>query len=197
MKASNEETCGLYLCCIKRKIRFPILQKFATPLWALFILSLGSFVQGFIVNGLVNGVLATLVRRFQMKESHAGIISCGYDIGFVLLIPIFMFFGEKFSKPRAIGYGMIMMGIGTLIFSLPHFIAPKLAATNYTDSICRSNLVNMTNAFCERDINLADYRFIFIFGQLLVGMGSAPLFTLGITYIDENVKRHQSSLYHG
>ena len=33
--------------------------------------------------------------------------------------------------------------------------------------------------------------------MLLVGVGASPIFSLGITYLDENVKQRYSSLYNG
>lgn len=38
---------------------------------------------------------------------------------------------------------------------------------------------------------------IFVLAQLLLGAGSTPLFTLGVTYIDENVSKKMSSVYLG
>lgn len=39
--------------------------------------------------------------------------------------------------------------------------------------------------------------YLFILAQLLHGVGAAPLFTLGVTYIDENVSKKMSSIYLG
>lgn len=38
---------------------------------------------------------------------------------------------------------------------------------------------------------------IFFAAQLLHGAGASPLFTLGVTYIDENVSKKMSSVYLG
>lgn len=38
---------------------------------------------------------------------------------------------------------------------------------------------------------------IFFIGQILNGVGASPLFTLGVTYIDENVSKKMSSVYLG
>lgn len=38
---------------------------------------------------------------------------------------------------------------------------------------------------------------LFFLGQLLHGAGATPLFTLGVTYIDENVSKKMSSVYIG
>ena len=41
------------------------------------------------------------------------------------------------------------------------------------------------------------FKFIFMGAQLLHGAGAAPLYTLGVTYIDENVGTGNSAFYLG
>ena len=43
--------------------------------------------------------------------------------------------------------------------------------------------------------SLATYRLVFILGQLLHGLGAAPLITLGTTFLDESVSKRSSPLY--
>lgn len=45
--------------------------------------------------------------------------------------------------------------------------------------------------------NLTWTVWIFFAAQLLHGAGASPLFTLGVTYIDENVSKKMSSVYLG
>lgn len=44
---------------------------------------------------------------------------------------------------------------------------------------------------------LSSYRHIFVLGQFLHGVGASPLYTLGITYLDESVPVKMSSMYLG
>ena len=41
------------------------------------------------------------------------------------------------------------------------------------------------------------YLTIFLVAQLLHGAGAAPFYTLGVTYLDENVSKKMSSVYLG
>jgi len=173
------------------------MRRFFTPAWTLTILSLGSFLQGFIVNGLVNGVIATLENRFGLRASHSGYISSAYDLGFVAALPLVTLIGESTRKPLLVGMGMNLMGVGSLLFSLPHFIAPHVVTSRESLGLCDVSGVK-DDVTCEvGEGDLSHYRYIFFFGQFLVGCGALPLFTLGITYIDENVQRVKSAMYHG
>ena len=40
-------------------------------------------------------------------------------------------------------------------------------------------------------------RFVFYLAMLVAGAGSAPLYSLGVVYLDENVKQRYSALYNG
>lgn len=46
-------------------------------------------------------------------------------------------------------------------------------------------------------MQLSNYLYVFLLGQFLHGAGAAPLYTLGITYIDENVSQKTSPLFTG
>nr|XP_045379311.1 solute carrier organic anion transporter family member 4C1-like isoform X2 [Camelus bactrianus] len=45
--------------------------------------------------------------------------------------------------------------------------------------------------------SLFNYLYVFILGQLLLGVGGTPLYTLGTAFIDDSVPTHKSSLYIG
>jgi hypothetical protein len=53
---------------------------------------------------------------------------------------------------------------------------------------------------CRSAVNSSgSFRYVFLFclAHFLHGVGATPLFTLGVSYIDENVKPSLSSLYLG
>ena len=52
--------------------------------------------------------------------------------------------------------------------------------------------------FCfRRSSSLSNYKYFFFAGQLLHGAGATALYTLGVTYMDENVPQRKSSFYNG
>ena len=90
---------------------------------------------------------------------------------------------------RYIACGLIILGTGSFFFSLPHFLSPKLPESNGVHNnevantaerdLCNGN-ADITNV-SESDIHasLSHYRCWFIIGQILHGIGAAPILTLG------------------
>ena len=72
------------------------------------------------------------------------------------------------------------MGIGAFVFSLPHFL-PKtisIVSSEMEDSLlCLSN--STTNNSSTDNGSNSKYLVIFILGQILHGVGAAPILSLG------------------
>lgn len=196
------------------------IQRFLTPKWALFWLCWAGAVQGLVVNGFINVVITTIERRFGLRSTQTGLVASGYDIAsFLCLVPV-SYFGGRLgaSKPRWIGWGVAVMGLGAFVFALPHFLVGQYRATNSEQNVCLAGgdtLFNDTAAAAAARLqgegctlangslapdgteNLSWNVWFFFTAQLLLGAGASPLYTLGVTYIDENVSKKMSSVYLG
>ncbi|XP_011260813.1 solute carrier organic anion transporter family member 4A1 isoform X2 [Camponotus floridanus] len=184
------------------------LQKFRTAKWALFWLCWAGAMQGMVVNGFVNVVITTIERRFGLKSSESGLIAGGYDIAsFLLLVPVSYLGGRtKASKPRYIGVGIVILGIGSLLFASPHYLAGPYRGGQQTENVCQSvtntsshsiSCTDQSTVQAELEPYSGMYLTIFLVAQLLHGAGAAPFYTLGVTYLDENVSKKMSSVYLG
>lgn len=107
-----------------------------------------------------------------------------------MALPIVTYTGGRGHRPLWLGWGVFIMGLGSIVFSLPHFLAPTYAISDF--NVCG----NASSQDCGES-SLRAYRGFFILGQLLHGVGASPLFTLSITYLDANVKQSSSSVYNG
>lgn len=96
------------------------------------------FPLGLLVNGCINVVITTIERRYGLKSTQTGLIAAGYDMAsFVCLVPVTYFGGRKnASKPRWIGIGMVLMGLGSMVFSLPQFLVGSYKATSVEANVC-------------------------------------------------------------
>uniref|UniRef100_A0A182TD88 Kazal-like domain-containing protein n=1 Tax=Anopheles melas TaxID=34690 RepID=A0A182TD88_9DIPT len=116
------------------------------------------------------------------------------------------------------------MGIGSLVFMLPHFTGepnPGILIDNKTsDNICRlvsvreqdMGLGRLSNSLSNPPLTSHNLRgdnclkskastfgpvILFVIAQILLGGGGSPLFTLGTTYVDDHVRKESSSMYIG
>ncbi|NXB78858.1 SO4C1 protein, partial [Donacobius atricapilla] len=157
------------------------------------------FFVGIVVNGLVNISISTIEKRYELNSSLTGLISASYDIAFCVLSLFISYFGERGHKPRWLAFSAFMLGLGSLVFSLPHFSSGKYQYGSKFEDTCQTAETTFANATCSASTNssLHKYLYVFILGQLLLGVGGTPLYTLGTAFIDDSVPKHMSSLYIG
>lgn len=190
---SDEESCGW------GPFKPGFCQRFRDPKWVLFWLCWAGAIQGMVVNGFVNVVISNIEKRYDLSSTESGTIASCYDIASVLcLIPV-SYFGGLGCKPRYLGIGVLVMGIGSIVFSLPQFTTGRYKIEDTGSQIICDIDANVTST-CDVDnspASLSNYKYVFYLGQLLHGAGASPLYTLGVTYLDENLPLRSSSFYIG
>ncbi|KAJ8020203.1 Solute carrier organic anion transporter family member 4A1 [Holothuria leucospilota] len=176
-------------------IRPRILQFLNRPAWFLVFLCLFAVTQGITVNGLVYVVTTTLERRFQLPSAKSGSISSAYDFSVMVVIIFVTYFGENRHKPKILAIGSLIFGLGSFVFTLPHFLTPHYQPSSGENDVCS---INGTEAECSSGAEqISNYFWVFVLAQFLHGLGASPLYTLGVTYIDENVRPKLTGLYIG
>ncbi|XP_071586170.1 solute carrier organic anion transporter family member 4C1 isoform X4 [Heliangelus exortis] len=161
--------------------------------------SLLAIFQGIVVNGLINISISTIEKRYELNSSLTGLISSSYDIAFCILSLFVSFFGESGHKPRWLAFSAFMLGLGSLTFSLPHFTSGKYHYGTKIEDTCQIPGTSSANFTCSTSTrsSLSSYLYVFILGQLLLGIGGTPLYTLGTAFIDDSVPKNKSSIYIG
>ena len=99
-------------------------QTCALPVWVLFFLCVASFLQGMIVDGFINAVVTSIERRCDLRSYQAGLIASSYDIAACVCLAFVSYFGGTGHKPRWLGWGVLVMALGSLVCALPHFTTP-------------------------------------------------------------------------
>lgn len=187
-------------------LTFDWCQRFRDPRWFVVVITLCGACQGMAINGFVNTVISTLERRFEISSTESGLIASCYDIMFVLLVIPISYFGGRGHKPRYLGIGILVLGLGSFVFSLPHFITGDYVVEDAQETTCRrpdladtSGNSSVTVDPCASSLpsTLSNYKYFFFLGQLLHGAGATALYTLGVVYLDENVSPRTSSFYNG
>uniref|UniRef100_H2Z037 Solute carrier organic anion transporter family member n=1 Tax=Ciona savignyi TaxID=51511 RepID=H2Z037_CIOSA len=182
----------------------------------LVVYSLFSMVAGTMIGGLTNTNISTLERRFGLSSSQSALVVVSYDVAFCILTAFVTYFGATANRPRLVGIGSAIFGIGAFVYALPHFLSPLY---KFGDSTLTSNSheriysdfknntyistppdscspSNATNCL-PTDQGLMKFMFVLLFGQLLLGCGTVPLYTLGVAYIEDSVPKNSAPIYLG
>lgn len=161
-------------------------------------------MHGTLATGYLNSVITTIEKRFEIGSSISGLIAASYEFGSLASVIFISYFGGRRHIPRWIAKGVILMGLGALLFALPHIIAKKYTVnnniiSNVTDeNICRVVGAKRSDETCiDKNAGNLLYVAILIVAQILIGTGGTPIFTLGTTYIDNHVPKDKSPIYLG
>ncbi|XP_038208438.1 solute carrier organic anion transporter family member 5A1 isoform X2 [Zerene cesonia] len=196
------------------------IQRFSSIKVFVFFLSFLVTLQQALSSGYINSVITTIEKRFEIPSSLSGLIASSYEIGNVITVIFVSYLGSRRHIPVWIAVGAVIMGIGSLVFVVPHFIAEAnsemLSNNKSDDNICRlpraleqdmgglgrlSQGLPPANLRPDNCIKSSPSTFVpvmvFIVAQVLLGCGGSPLLTLGTTYVDDHVRPESSSMYIG
>jgi len=134
---NNLRECG-YLAC-----KPECAQPLASIKLFVFLLSVLVTLQQALSSGYLNSVITTIEKRYEIPSSISGVIASMYEIGNVGTVIFVSYLGSSRNIPAFIGTGVILMGMGSIIFSFPHFLSESysdgpLFGQNVTDeNICK------------------------------------------------------------
>ncbi|XP_071297384.1 solute carrier organic anion transporter family member 3A1 [Agelaius tricolor] len=187
----------------RRKVScFSSIQLFLVSECALML------AQGTVGAYLVS-VLTTLERRFNLQSADVGVIASSFEIGNLALILFVSYFGARGHRPRLIGCGGIVMALGALLSALPEFLTHQYEYESGEirwgaegRDVCAVNGSSSDEGpdpdlIC-RNRTATNMMYLLLIGaQVLLGIGATPVQPLGVSYIDDHVRRKDSSLYIG
>lgn len=162
-----------------------------------------------------NGTISTIEKRFKIPSQTTGIIAVANDVSLMLVSVFVAYYASKGHKPHWVAAGLLLIASFCLMFALPHavygapdslqftkefgvssdtgaFNSVEIAELEKRKLLCNTNSTMATT--CEPETNNWGPQIIFICAQLLAGVGAALYSTLGVIYMDDNVKKSKSPL---
>ncbi|XP_073079337.1 solute carrier organic anion transporter family member 1C1 isoform X4 [Manis javanica] len=181
-------------------------------------LFLGALSFVFFAKALAEGYLKSTItqieRRFEISSSLVGAIDGSFEIGNLLIITFVSYFGARLHRPKIIGAGCLLMGVGTLLIAMPQFFMEQY---RYERHFLPSNSTLSTspclleadsqlpvseesqspkNNECKIDSSSSMWVYVFL-GNLLRGIGETPVQPLGIAYLDDFASEDNAAFYIG
>jgi len=165
--------------------------------------------------GYRNSVITTIEKRFEISSIMSGVLSGSLEIGSLLATLYVSYFCANSHIPRCIAISSICCAFGAFIYALPHFlsnsytIGNKVMNKSTDDIMCQlaefkepglslagdgASILNKLHDCLGKSTSLSLFALL-ILANVLIGSSSAPLYTLGTTYIDNHVKKEDSSVY--
>lgn len=184
-----------------------LLQRFASPKCFTFFLSLFGIVQAILSMGLTSAALPDIEKEFGLSSKQSAVILLSNDIAGIAMLPIISFYGTHARKPKWIGTGAIITGIGALLMCLPKLMAGDYnvgsgLATSTSSNLCTLDILSAQPASlpCSANKGFASsvkYLAVFAIAQFVMGAGVTPMFPLGPAYLDENMDPKMSPIHIG
>ena len=197
----KDERCGCGPC------QSNCLQPLAHPVAYLISICALVLVQG-MQGGYMSSVVTTIEQRYDLWSSEMGLVFSSYDWTSLIALVVVSYYGDHYNRARWLGYGAILIAVALVLFTFPHLLSSRYAQdSNETDLSNINHFCNdehsghdrQTDGKKECDVRSpTSWAFaIFLVSQMINGIGGSPIYTLGPTYLYDNVKPRLYSVYAG
>ena len=91
--------------------------------------------------GYLPSVISTLEKRYDIRSGLSSLIPSSYEMGNLLTVIFVSYLGTRRHIPRWMAIGVLFMGVGSILFSVPHFMTDKYEGG--TVSLANGNLSDL------------------------------------------------------
>ncbi|XP_042863328.1 solute carrier organic anion transporter family member 74D-like isoform X2 [Penaeus japonicus] len=178
-----------------------------------------ALMQGMFFTYTVS-VISTIEKRFKLTSKESGAFLSGNDISQVILAIFLGYYGNFGHRPRWMGVGVMFAAASCFMALLPHLLygpgqeAIDLAeASSSAASTLMANVSDVVGQKNKNDLCFSPYETtctdeetgrpsylgavaIFFISQFFVGVAISVFFTIGVTYLDDNISKKTYPIYY-
>ncbi|XP_074651189.1 solute carrier organic anion transporter family member 74D-like [Tubulanus polymorphus] len=152
--------------------------------------------------------LTTIQKVYGFNTAMSGWLISGIEPAFLISVMFVGYYGHSAHRPRWLGGAALLLSACSLVLAMPYFIfwIPEGIKDLSSNSSGKDNVSVMSdlcvldpigdNAICPTDTGSSDSSginyvafAIFIITVLISGFGPTTVWTLGVTYIDDNAEQ--------
>jgi MFS family permease len=168
--------------------------------WYLFFFCLIVLCQSMITSGYIGSIVSSIEMYYGFSTERLGIAFSSYDIIGVISIPLISYYGSKLNRAKIVAIGSFLFSIGNILFILPYFIKgyKEINLNNISNETSDYFCSNKSILFNENSNEIIESKwiyFLFIFSMIIMSIGSSPFYTLGITYLTDNLNKDDQPIY--
>uniref|UniRef100_A0A8C0GPB4 Solute carrier organic anion transporter family member n=1 Tax=Chelonoidis abingdonii TaxID=106734 RepID=A0A8C0GPB4_CHEAB len=176
-------------------------------------LAFSFFAKGFS-GSYMKSMSTQIERRFEISSSVVGIIDGSFEIGNLMVMILVSYLGSKVHRPKVIAAGCLIMSFGTFLSVMPHFLMGRNQIYHgYFSPHCSKGIISFLLQISSSESCFQKCKYVFptgcekvassylwifvLMGNLLCGIGEAPIMPLGMSYVDDFSKEENSAFYIG
>ncbi len=164
--------------------------------WHLFAICYLVGVQSSLTTGFVNSCYSTLEKLFNFNSKFTGLIEGSFHVAIVLLVIPVSFYGRKGNKPLIMALGAALIAVGAFCYSSAEFFRDRPFSVLNVTTAKKTSFQQDPNVGCvsNGDSNGVSgespwVKWLFVTGMFLIGVGSTPIQTVAIAYLDQGSKQ--------
>ncbi|XP_067011067.2 solute carrier organic anion transporter family member 74D [Anabrus simplex] len=200
---TEETTCGI------GPFRAQWMQRFANKKAFVFLYGLLGCIFS-ASHAYFNGTITTLEKRFKIPSRTTGIITVGNDMSQLLISVFISYYAGRRHRPRWIALGIYTVVLFCILTALPHILygpgedalaltleygavvdrntSTELMTREKQKTLCRPG----EGVSCEEEEGSFAPQVLLFIANFVAGIGGSLYYTLGVTYMDDNIKRSKT-----
>ncbi|CAG5102638.1 Oidioi.mRNA.OKI2018_I69.chr1.g395.t1.cds [Oikopleura dioica] len=163
-----------------------------------FFLCLAVLLQCGVNFGLIPICVSTLEKRFGFESWMTGFMIVFSEIAFVAsAVTITKSWTATVGVKNCVC--MVILGFGCIFYSLPHFLTDNYSYPGMNNSASDGDdfefCVDEPLECVENEQNLQWWLAMFVLGQIFIGIGSVPLHTVSMAFIETSCPPGKGAIY--